>query len=226
MARSAIISLEEHQAVLLDIDAPYNALSSTPFDIRKRFIPFNTHRELPLNQAIPGLSNGKGTAISVERQYEMFKECLDTFDGGAERGWTMFVSSPSYISTAEYLAAYMCGMAAKSGFETRWLDVGKLISKDLAAIQEEDVLFSQRKTKKLVVLTGLRATGDASAFRWDKAFDILRVTRQRACRIVVAGGADPITVSRKLGLPANKALFLAQFDMAYLGKKTKKEATR
>lgn len=153
--------------------------------------------------------NGTDAVITDDTQLSMWKDCVLTCaDPG---GWTLFIGTGSSIDSADYMAAYLAARTIDNGHHALWIDISRAAGRGHYTI--EDITNSQPPGSRLAagptrlaVITGLRFDGYGS--KWERAFDILRTTPPNMNRVVVACGCDPIQASLKLGLSAQRAVYL------------------
>lgn len=149
-------------------------------------------------------TDNEQTDIPSFRQEEMWESCLDTSEGG----WTGIFTSVSDVTRPEALALTIAAEYAGAGRNVAWHNC--TVARWYKDSQIKEIANPRPLAETdLLVVTGLRWDGDP--IRLDKTFDLIRAAPVKATKIIVGVGTDPITLSRKLGIPAQRVVYLRNY---------------
>ena len=185
------------KGVLSSLPLPYSIYKQRPFNLddHVREIDCDYHK-------VRKPKGDTNTNIGVNEQLKHWLACLESVQRSQDTGWTLAISGPGSINYPEAVAAQLAAEYLARSRIVAWVN----ITAGLGGQRDLEQIIAPYSTHSLgaLIITGIRWDGDN--VRFDKAFDLLRQTRETTDRIIVGVGADPLALTRRMDVSVNRAL--------------------
>lgn len=195
------------KGVLSSLPLPYSVYKQRPFNLDDHV------REIDCDYHKVRKSQGDATtSVGKNEQLKHWLACLDSVRTGQHTGWTLCVAGPGSINYPEAVAAQLAAEYLIKSKIVAWVN----ITAGLYGKRDLDQIIAPYSTHSLsaLIITGIRWDGDNT--RFDKAFDLLRQTREQTDRIIVGVGADPLALTRRMDISLNRAINVTESKFVHM----------
>lgn len=191
------------KGLLSSLNLPYSIYKQRSFNLddHVREIECDYHK---VRKAKTGGDNT--TYITKNEQLKHWLACHESVSNTQDTGWTLSIAGPGSINYPEAVAAQLAAMYLQRSRIVAWINIGA----GLSGPRDLDQIIAPYSAHSLaaLIVTGIRWDGDN--VRFDKAFDLLRQTREATDRIIVGVGADPLAITRRMDISVNRALNITE----------------